>query len=107
MEDIVDTVAEEKIREAMRNAEFDDLPGKGKPLQLEDLFYVQEELRASFIILENFGILPGELQIEKEITSLKTSINSCSDEAERKVLKKELNEKILRLGIMREKKQRK
>lgn len=106
MEDIVAMIAEEKIREAMRNGEFDNLPGKGKPLQLEDLSHVPEELRASFIILKNAGILPEELQLEKEIMSLKTLVNSCYDEGDRKDLKREINEKILRFNIMMEKRHR-
>lgn len=103
MEDIVATIAEQKIREAMQNGEFDDLPGKGKPLRLEDLSHVKEELRAGYIILKNAGILPEELQIQKEIMSLETLVNSCCDEGDRKELKRELNEKILRFNIMMEK----
>lgn len=106
MEDIVATIAEQKIREAMRNGEFDDLPGKGKPLRLEDLSHVKEELRAGYIILKNAGILPEELQIQKEIMSLETLVNSCYDEVDRKELKMELNEKILRFNIMMEKRHR-
>lgn len=30
--DIADVVAERKIREAQERGEFDDLPGKGKPI---------------------------------------------------------------------------
>jgi len=103
MEDIVATIAEQKIREAMRNGEFEDLPGKGKPLQLEDLSHIPEELRAGYIILKNGGILPVEMQVEKEITSLKTLMNSCYDESERQEFIKELNAKMIRLNIMLEK----
>lgn len=103
MEDIVATIAEQKIREAMQNGEFDDLPGKGKPLKLEDLSHVPEELRVGYIILKNAGILPEELQIEKEIMSLKNLVNCCYNENDRNVLKRELNEKILRLNIIMEK----
>ena len=35
-------IAEEKIRQAIRNGDLDHIPGKGKPLQLEDLqWYLQ------------------------------------------------------------------
>ncbi|WP_144024966.1 J-domain-containing protein, partial [Paenibacillus odorifer] len=30
-------LAEQRIQESMRNGEFRDLPGHGKPLELEDL----------------------------------------------------------------------
>src|SRR6266540_3378743 len=38
-------IAEQRILEAQRKGEFDNLPGKGKPLELEDLSWVPEELR--------------------------------------------------------------
>ncbi len=38
-------IAEEKIVEAQKAGTFDNLPGKGKPLELEDLSWVPEELR--------------------------------------------------------------
>ena len=103
MEDIAATIAEQKIREAMRNGEFDDLPGKGKPLQLENLSHVPEELRAGYFILKNAGILPEEMQLEKERISLKTLLNSCYDERDRHELKMELNAKMIRFNIMMEK----
>ena len=103
MEDILATIAEQKIREAMRNGEFDDLPGKGKSLQLEDLSHIPEELRVGYIILKNAGILPEELQLEKEIISLKTLANSYYDQCDRQEPKKELNAKMIRFNIMMEK----
>lgn len=106
MEDLVASVAEQKIREAIRNGELENLPGKGKPLELEDLSYIPEELRAGYIILKNAGILPEEMQIDKEITELKNLVDGCSDEEERKKLKKELKEKVLRFNIMMEKRQK-
>ena len=33
-------IAEERIKEAQRAGAFDNLPGKGKPLDLEDLSWV-------------------------------------------------------------------
>lgn len=41
---IVDIIAEKRIREAAERGELDDLPGKGEPLELEDLSMVWEPL---------------------------------------------------------------
>ena len=41
-----------KIRQAIRNGDLDHIPGKGKPLQLEDLSMVPPELRMSYKILK-------------------------------------------------------
>ncbi len=44
-------IAENKIRESMLKEEFEDLQGQGKPLQIDDLSHVPEELRASYILI--------------------------------------------------------
>ena len=51
-------IAEQKIQEALRNGEFDDLPGKGEPLHLEDESGIPEELRLAYKILKNADCLP-------------------------------------------------
>ncbi len=50
--DVFLNIAEEKIRQAIRNGDLDNIPGKGKPLQLEDLSMVPPELRMSYKILK-------------------------------------------------------
>ncbi len=95
-------IAEEKIREAIRNGEFANLPGKGKPLQLEDLSHVPPELRAAYLLLKNAGILPEELQVKKEIIRLQDLLDCCSEEPEQRALRKQLNEKVLRFNLLME-----
>lgn len=58
-------MAEQKIAEAMAKGEFDHLPGAGKPLVIEDLSHVPEELRMSYKLLKNAGILPEEFPVTK------------------------------------------
>lgn len=101
--DILAKIAEERIREAIKKGEFDNLSLKGKPLKLEDLSRVSEELRAGYKILKNAGVLPEELELKKEIISLKNLIACCYEDEEKKLLKKKLNEKILRFNILMEK----
>ncbi|BAF59866.1 hypothetical protein PTH_1685 [Pelotomaculum thermopropionicum SI] len=101
--DIAEVIAEGKIREAMEKGEFENLPGKGKPLQIDDLSHVPEELRAGYIILKNAGVLPEELQLKKEIISLQKLIDYCNDEEERCTLRKKMNQKILRFDMLMEK----
>jgi hypothetical protein len=50
-------LAERKIREAMREGQFDNLPGFGRPQSLEDLSHLPPELRLAYIILKNSGYL--------------------------------------------------
>ena len=45
--------AEQRILEAQTQGVFDDLPGAGAPLKLDDDAMVPEELRAAYRILKN------------------------------------------------------
>ena len=42
---------EEIIREAMEKGEFDNLPGKGKPLDLDAYFATPEDVRLGYSVL--------------------------------------------------------
>lgn len=96
-------IAEEKIREAMARGEFDNLPGAGKPLALEDDSLVPEDLRVAYKILKNAGCLPPEIELRKEIVTLKNLLSSIEEEGERRRRLKELDGKLLRLNLMRKK----
>lgn len=99
--DIIRKVAEEKIREAMEKGLFDNLPGSGKPLKLDDDSRVPDDLRVAYRILKNSGHLPPELELRKEIITLQRLIGSLKDGEEKSNRLKELNLKILRFNIMR------
>jgi len=64
-------LAEQRIEEAMARGEFDDLPGAGKPLPEDDLAGVPPELRLACRILKNAGYLPEEVQLRREIASVR------------------------------------
>lgn len=63
-------LAEQRITEAQEAGAFDNLPGYGKPLELEDDSHIPPELRMSYKILKNAGYIPPELAERKEIDSL-------------------------------------
>jgi len=84
-------VAEEKILEAIDKGEFDNLPGAGKSLKLDDDSMVPEDLRISFRVMKNAGVLPEELQLHKDMISLQDLIDSCQDDQQRMKLSKELS----------------
>ncbi|HEY5863252.1 MAG TPA: DnaJ family domain-containing protein [Casimicrobiaceae bacterium] len=78
-------VVEERIREAIREGTFDDLPGAGKPLVLDDDRMVPEDLRMAFRILKNSGLVPPELETRKEAVDLRRLIEAgIEDDAERR-----------------------
>lgn len=57
--DAIALVAEEKIREAIKEGAFDNLPGAGKPLVLEDDSHIPPEFRMAYKILKNAGYCEG------------------------------------------------
>ncbi len=95
-------IAEARIREAIARGELDDLPGKGKPLPLEDLSSVPDDLRAGYLVLRNAGVLPEEMEIRKEMVSLEALVDACRDPEERTRLRKDLNERLIRYRILME-----
>jgi hypothetical protein len=66
-------IAERKIREAMEQGEFDNLPGAGKPLAgLDSYFATPENVRLGYSVLKNSGFVPEEVEIRREIESLRS-----------------------------------
>ncbi len=94
-------LAEQRILEAQRNGEFDDLPGKGKPLELEDLSWVPHELRIGYKVLKNAHVLPPEAELLKDIHTLEDLLKHVEDESERKALAKSIQLKIIRLDLIK------
>ncbi len=96
---VLQRIAEERIKEAIENGEFDDLELKGKPLELKEDPFVPEELRTVYKILKGAGFLPKEVELRKEIAKLEELLESEEKEAYLKI--KKLNSLILQLNQMR------
>ncbi len=94
--DIFRLIAEERIKEAERRGEFQNFPGKGKPLPPDELEGVPEELRISYRLLKNAGVLPEEMQLRKDMLTLGDLIAACKSDSERQGLERELSAKKLR-----------
>ena len=58
--DAIAFIAEQRIREALDRGEFDNLPGAGRPLELEDDSDVPEDLRMACKVLRNAGYLSSD-----------------------------------------------
>jgi hypothetical protein len=94
-------VVEERIREAQKAGAFDNLPGKGKPLELEDMSWVPEDLRMAYHVLKNAHVLPPEAELRKEIHTLQDLLKYVEDEEERKAMLKSIEWKVIRLDLLR------
>lgn len=98
---VLSIIAEEKIREAMDNGEFDNLEGQGKPLVFQDDSMVPPELRLAYKLLRNSGHAPPEIQTEKEINNIKELLANMDDERERVVQIQKLNMLVGKLNMSR------
>src|SRR5262245_12455488 len=96
------TIAEARIREAIARGELDDLPGSGKPLELEVLSHVPEDRRAGYLLLKNAGVLPEEMRLRKEMVTLEALLDACADADERTRLRRDLNWKMIRFQVLME-----
>ncbi|MDR9892800.1 DUF1992 domain-containing protein [Pseudenterobacter timonensis] len=77
---LLDQWAERHIVDAQRQGDFDNLPGSGKPLMLDDDSHVPAELRAGYRLLKNAGCLPLELQQRKEAVELADLLKGIKEE---------------------------
>jgi len=100
--DILAVIAERKIAEAMARGELNDLPGMGKPLNMdEDLSWVPYELRVAYKVLKNAGFVPPEVELRKEIVSLRELLGSLEDDEKLRAVRRKLDFKLLKLNMMR------
>ena len=98
---------EELIKEAIGKGEFDDLPGKGQPLDLEAYFQSPEDMRMGHAMLKNSGFVPEEVQLLKDMAALREELKACTDEARRRVLSRSLQEKSVGYSLLMERARRK
>lgn len=102
----IESAIEQKIREAMERGDFDDLAGKGKPLDLDAYFNTPEDLRMAYSILKSNEFVPEEVEIFREIAELQTKLEAATDENQRIELSKRLEERRLALRLLLERRTR-
>jgi Domain of unknown function (DUF1992) len=104
--DALALLAESKIRAAMAEGRFDDLPGRGRPLPDDGMARVPSELRMGFKLLRNAGCLPPELEARKEVARLGSLIAATGDPAERTRLSRLRADAELRYRLLIERRPR-
>ena len=97
----LERLAEERIRDAIQRGEFDNLPGRGKPLNLEDDRHIPDDLRLAYKVLKNADCLPPELELKKEISNAEELLSSMADEGEKYRQLQKLNFLIMKFNEMR------
>ncbi|MBS3955139.1 MAG: DUF1992 domain-containing protein [Methylomicrobium sp.] len=94
------------IKEAQERGEFDNLKGKGKPLDLSAYFETPEELRMVYSVLKNAGMVSAEVELLQEIAALKERLATTYEESQRNRIKKIISEKQLQFNVLMERRKR-
>ena len=101
-----DRIVESIIKEAMERGEFDNLPGKGKPIDLSEYFETPEEVRLAYSVLKNAGMTSREVDLLKEIAELKQIQAALVDEKKQLEIGKQIRQKQVEFSLMLERQKR-
>jgi hypothetical protein len=94
-------IVEERIRKALQEGVFDDLPGAGKPLPGEDMT-IPADIRLAYKVLKNADFIPPELELRKEIHSMRELLSGTPETGEKYRILKKLNLLVMKLNAMRD-----
>ena len=98
----IQLIAERRIEEAMRDGGLQTEHWRNRPLPEENLSLVPEDLRMAYKILKNAGYLPPEIELRKEISSLRELLSVTSDEQIRIGQLRKLEFLIMKLDQLRD-----
>jgi len=95
-------IIESRIKKAQKEGAFENLPGSGQPLRLEDDRHIPEDLRMAHKVLKNADCLPPEVHLRKEIRATEDLLAGMTDTAQKYRTLKRLNFLILKLNATRD-----
>lgn len=98
----LDQAVEAIIREAQERGDFDNLKGKGKPIDLTAYFETPEDIRAAYSILKNAGMVSSEVELLQEIAALRERLANTHEVEEQGKIQKMIREKQLQLDVLME-----
>jgi hypothetical protein len=99
--DAIAWIAEQRIREAMDQGLFDNSPYRGRRIHLEEDESIAPELRMAFKVLKDAGCLPRKSSFGARLPSLSELLDALADGPERQRIRRELNDRRLRLELLR------
>ena len=100
------TWVERQIREAMERGEFDNLPGKGKPIDLNEYFETPEDVRLANSVLKSAGMTSREVDLLNEIAELKQVQAAVQDEKKKQEIARQIRQKQVEFSLMIERRRR-
>ncbi len=95
-------LAERRIEDAMKEGKFDNLAGKGEPIELEPA-PAEENARLAWWalrILRNNDIVPDEVRMRKDLDGLKSQLAELADEAKLPMLVARINALVYKINTL-------
>jgi hypothetical protein len=92
---------EEMIRAARERGEFDNLKGRGRPLDHSEYFAQPEELRVAHHLLRNSGFVPPEVELMRDLGEARSALAACQDPARRKELAARVEKLSIKLDLLK------
>lgn len=95
-------LADRRIEEAMREGKFDNLPGAGRPLELEPM-PAEENARMTWWclrILKQNDFTPEEVRYRKAIDHLRSALDRAVDEQHLSRVVRQINELVHKVNTL-------
>jgi hypothetical protein len=99
-------LADNRIREAMEQGAFDNLPGAGRPVSLDEYFSTPEDVRMAYSILKNANCRPAEVELLNEVARLEQAVAAATDDVSRDAAQRELAHRRTELAVLLERRPR-
>lgn len=102
MESALRRLADKRIEEAISEGKFDNLPGAGKPIDLEPM-PADENARLTWWalrIMRQNDVIPDEVRLRKAIETLKTELQALADESKLAMLVGKINGLVHKLNTL-------
>lgn len=101
-----DRIVEAIIKEAMERGEFDNLPGRGKPIDLSEYFETPEEVRLAYSVLKNAGMTSRAVDLLREIAELKQRLAAVLDERKKQEITRQIRQNQVEFSLILERQKR-
>lgn len=96
-------IAEMRMKEAILKGKLQNLPGMGKPLNLENRNpYETQEERFFRAILQSSGELPIEIVLLKKIENITEQLNDCKKDSQKTILEQKLKDLKYKYDIQKD-----
>jgi hypothetical protein len=102
---VFDRLADQRIRDAMREGKFDGLPRRGR-IDLDDYFKTPEDWRMAYSILKSASCVPKEVELLRDVERLEAELAAAPDAARKAALRPQVADARLKLDLALERRRR-